>query len=118
MTGIVSINNLRDKLKTLPTSLNDMYTETFDRLQSQGECESSLGLRALLWITYSFEYLTVKQLLVALAIQPEYRKYDPDDCTTREILVSTCCGLITIEEKSDRVRLIRSYSSIILMCLC
>lgn len=60
------------------------------------ECQGKLGKRALVWLIYARDGLSVTDLQQALAIDPDTFNINPDSIVLEEQLVACCCNVITI----------------------
>lgn len=93
-------------LDVLPQQLNDTYEEAMDRIRRQGEEDSLLAKRILVWISYALRPLAVGELKYALTIEPETKAIDEDLIIDEDLLISVCAGLVTIDHESGIVRLV------------
>ncbi|KAF9067573.1 ankyrin repeat-containing domain protein [Rhodocollybia butyracea] len=88
---------IRDALKKLPNSLEETYTQAFERMR-ESEHVHDAG-RLLMWLAYGFEPLSIGQVTDILAVDLEAQKFDLElrslelENGTYDILDST---LITI----------------------
>ncbi|KAH6902893.1 ankyrin repeat-containing domain protein [Coprinopsis sp. MPI-PUGE-AT-0042] len=80
----------------------------FDRIERQFDDpdHADLAKRALLWVIYSEEPLTLEELRYAVACTPENEPFDETDVVPENILLSACAGLISTEGKRGTTRLI------------
>jgi ankyrin repeat domain-containing protein 50 len=76
-----------------------------ERIQQQPSEYSSLAKRALLWVLYAKEPLTMDQLRGAVALTSLDISHPPEPLADVQILLSSCCGLLENEESG--VRLVR-----------
>jgi hypothetical protein len=77
-----------------------------DRIERQHSDQKDLALRALSWITSAKRPLTTVELQHALGVELNETDLDRDNIPDLEDIVSACCGLITIDEQSDIIRLV------------
>ncbi|KAF6753252.1 hypothetical protein DFP72DRAFT_427244 [Ephemerocybe angulata] len=96
-----NIGSLLKTLKTLPSGIHDMYRLTMDRISSLSEEKVSLAHRAFLWILYAKEGLSPEDLQHALTFSYENKKFVEDDSVSIPVLLSICCGLVTVEDKEN-----------------
>ncbi|OCK73256.1 hypothetical protein K432DRAFT_340557, partial [Lepidopterella palustris CBS 459.81] len=81
------------------------YTDALRRIDAQLPGKRRLAKKVLSWITYAERPLTPGELCHALAI--ELGKLDEDDILEDESrIVSICAGLVTVDEKTNIVRLV------------
>ncbi|KAF8963115.1 hypothetical protein BDZ97DRAFT_1662009, partial [Flammula alnicola] len=103
--GANTLKKLREILESLPSGVHAMYSSTVARIESQSGDDSSLAMRALLWLTYAWCPLEVTELQDALAISNDAGIFDPDNVTEKSLLVSVCCGLVVVDQETDIIRL-------------
>jgi len=110
----MSVKALLRSLATLPTGVDDLYRGTLARINAQSEAEADLAKRAILWIIHVFELLSIQQLEHALAITlgPD-AGFDVDDTIRGELIVAVCCGLVVVDQTTQKVRLIRESTMFI-----
>ncbi|KAJ7328867.1 hypothetical protein DFH08DRAFT_940510 [Mycena albidolilacea] len=101
-----TIKTVREALKALPKNLNDSYNEAMNRIESQNEEDRNIAHSALTWVVNAKRPLTVAELQVALAIEPDDRHLDDDNLLDIEIILSVCAGLVILDEQSNVVRLV------------
>ena len=102
----ISIRELRKALGLLPTKLDIIYDDAMERIKKQTESNVDLAIRALSWISHAVRPLKVDELQHALAIEPFQTKFDPEGVCDESLLTSAAAGLISIDEKSQIVRLV------------
>ena len=102
-----SINKLRTAVELLPSRLDDLYERTWERIEAQSEDEVSLATKAIIWLTYADGPLRVTELQHAVVVSDEGDGFDEDDISAKELIVSVCCGLIVVDQRSQIVRLVR-----------
>ncbi|KAH0551173.1 hypothetical protein GP486_007496, partial [Trichoglossum hirsutum] len=93
-------------LQNLPTGLDGTYEQAMERIKSQGEGFRKLAIRVLFWITHAKRPLSTDELRHALAVGDGGLKLDEKFLPEVQVLGSICAGLVTIDEKSDIVRLV------------
>ncbi len=77
-----------------------------ERIKCQREGFQELAIRVLSWITCAKRPLTALELQYALAVKTGESEFDEGNLTEIEDLVSVCAGLVTIDKKSDIIRLV------------
>jgi len=100
---------LKNALKDLPkgsNALDQAYEEAIRRIKEQERGFAEVAWRLLSWITCAERPLTSKELEHALAVVAGYPELPTDNLQDIEDIVSLCAGLVTIDEKSDIVRLV------------
>ncbi|TFK24848.1 ankyrin [Coprinopsis marcescibilis] len=98
----LTIKDLRDCLERLPTGVNDMYVEAMRRIDMQSAGKVVAAKRALIWVLYACEPLSMGQLVSAVAICPQTHRYDEECVIDSDILIGLCCGLISAESLPGR----------------
>ena len=109
-----NIKAVRKALLNLPRELDGMYGEAMQRIWSQDHDKVERAKQVLSWICCSLRPLTVTGIQHALAVEPGDANFDEEALPDEDILVSVCAGLVTIDQKSNIIRLvhytIREYS--------
>lgn len=101
-----SMQDILKGLDALPKGINETYDEIMNRIKTQRAKEANLAKRVLGWITYAKEPLTTNQLQQALTIMSDSTGPDEDAEIHEQILVSACLGIVTIDSKSNIIRLV------------
>jgi hypothetical protein len=83
-----------------------VYSETLERINNQGEGDRELARKVLLWITRAARLMTTKELCCALSIEPGDMEVDLDNWSPVEIIVLVCAGLVIVDAESDIIRLV------------
>ncbi|KAH6908100.1 hypothetical protein BKA70DRAFT_1104101 [Coprinopsis sp. MPI-PUGE-AT-0042] len=114
---LLHTTNLRhalDILKHSPTTINDVYAKTMERINAQPGARPQLARRILSWLAYARRGLNVDDVRYALAIPlshplpPNADIIDPMLLTDEAVLVSMCCGLVVVDNSRSRpIRLVR-----------
>ena len=106
--GEVTISRRRRKLEEMArgNGLSDAYTTTLTRLKGQKGNKSVLGLKVLMWVSYSERPLRAEELCHALGVEMGSTDLDLNNVPVSRILHSSCLGLVTIEASSSIVRLV------------
>ncbi|KAH6902875.1 ankyrin repeat-containing domain protein [Coprinopsis sp. MPI-PUGE-AT-0042] len=104
----ISAGHIMEQLDKLPAKLDVLYEATFSRIEAQSEERAALAKRALLWVVYAFEPLSVDDLRYAVACDPKLDWHTPERLVPESLLISICCGLVTVEGDWSRrvVRLV------------
>ncbi|KAJ6530005.1 ankyrin repeat-containing domain protein [Mycena vulgaris] len=106
LTGKNTIKAVRQALHHLPKNLRHTYDEAMERIDHQAEDDRELAYLTLTWVANAKRPLSVRELLEALAIEPNTTSLDPDNMLDMSILLSVCAGLVTVDETASVVRLI------------
>ena len=95
-----------EKLPTGSKAYDDAYNEAMDRINGQISDSQELAKQVLLWITCAKRPLTTLEIQHALAIEIGESKLDVDNLSEIEDIISVCAGLVTVDKKSDIIRLV------------
>ncbi|KAJ6536872.1 hypothetical protein B0H19DRAFT_1003807, partial [Mycena capillaripes] len=106
LSSKTTIKTVREALKALPKNLNDSYNEAMNRIKSQNEEDRNIAHSALTWVVNAKRPLTVTELQVALAVEPDDQHLDYDSLFDIEIILNVCAGLVIVDEQSNVVRLV------------
>ena len=85
---------------------NEAYTKTMARICGQVEEQKELAIETLMWIVYAERLLTCEELVHVLATEPDDLVFHDDNIPDIEDVMSACCGLLILEEKTRLVRLV------------
>ncbi|KAH6889048.1 ankyrin repeat domain-containing protein 50 [Coprinopsis sp. MPI-PUGE-AT-0042] len=102
----VSAQDVTDTLKAFPSSIKDVYCQTWARISDQSRKHASLAKAVLVWVLNASRSMTIAELERAVATSPDTHKFEPRRLVPGTTLVSLCGGLITVEEESRVVRLV------------
>lgn len=86
--------------------LDAAYSDVVDRIKAQPRGHRGLALRVLMWITFAKRSLSLDTLRAAVCTIVGDRTFDVDNLRDAHTLISLCCGLVTLDEKSDAARLV------------
>ena len=101
-----TLRKFKTALHSLPDSLNDTYDEVWMRIKSQNVDDAQVAKRVIYWIFYAVRPLTIAELQHALAVEPEDTYFDEDNITDENLLISVCCGIVTVQQESSTVGLV------------
>lgn len=88
------------------TPLADAYKQTMERINGQQPEHAMLAKKLLLWIAFARRELKVVELQHALATGHEPGPIHDQDLPFVERMIAVCAGLVTIDEKTDVIRLV------------
>ena len=86
--------------------LEKAYDDTINRIGNQQQGFRDLAKRVLLWIVCAKRPLTTGELRHALAVEPDASSLDMRNLFTLEDMVSSCLGLVTVDQESNIIRLV------------
>ncbi|KAF2994283.1 hypothetical protein E8E13_003305 [Curvularia kusanoi] len=93
-------------LKKGAAALNIAYEEALRRIDGQLDGDRELAKRVIAWITYAKRPLTITEMCIALAVEPERTEIDPDNLPDSDDIVSVCAGLVIVDHDSAFIRLV------------
>ncbi|KAI1876773.1 uncharacterized protein JN550_000845 [Neoarthrinium moseri] len=109
LKGKRSARDLRKTLASL-TGGDDAYTKaysnTMDRIRGQLKEQEELAIQALMWVVHAKRPLTTVELRHALGAEIGETEFFEDNVPDLQDTISVCCGLLTVDEQSDIVRLV------------
>ncbi|KAI4094173.1 MAG: hypothetical protein LQ344_002427 [Seirophora lacunosa] len=106
LSSKTNVKAIKKAIANLPNTLNQLYDEAFERIDGQNEDDRELAHRALRWVAYAYEPLSVRMLEEALAIDPQANDLDPQASPPITLVLNACAGLLITEEKTATVRLV------------
>lgn len=86
--------------------LNAAYSDVLARIQAQPPGYRALALKVLIWVTFARKQLPVQEFRGAVCTIPGDCAFDMDNLRDADTLISRCCGLVILDQKSGVVRLI------------
>jgi hypothetical protein len=96
-----SINKMKDAIRRLPLTLNGIYQKALERLLNQGDA-SEEAIRILIWTTNAYRPLSRRELLEALAVDPDFPEMEELDEYSRiqddSGFTSQCSDLIIVKD--------------------
>ncbi|KAH6903987.1 hypothetical protein BKA70DRAFT_583896 [Coprinopsis sp. MPI-PUGE-AT-0042] len=98
--------DVEETLEGFPTDIEAIYTRTWERILAQGPKHSSLAKLVLLWITHAQGEMAIDTLRRAVATSPDSHVFEAKRMVPEALLLSACCGLVSVDEKTRLVRLI------------
>ncbi|KAL8992921.1 MAG: hypothetical protein Q9169_006740, partial [Polycauliona sp. 2 TL-2023] len=101
-----TIGDMEDALEHLPQDLHAAFEDTMQRIRRQSGTRSNIALQALRMICRARRPMLLGELQDALAFRPNLTAVDRKYRPSPEKLVDACHGLVTIDEKSQIIRLV------------
>ncbi|KAH6879727.1 hypothetical protein BKA70DRAFT_1207317 [Coprinopsis sp. MPI-PUGE-AT-0042] len=102
----VSALDVEETLHGFPSDIKEIYAKTWERILAQGPKQSNLAKLVLLWITHADGEMTIDTLRRAVSTCPETYAFEPKRMVPEALLLSVCCGLVSVDEKTRLIRLI------------
>ncbi|THY89570.1 hypothetical protein D6C92_07144, partial [Aureobasidium pullulans] len=101
ITDQLTVNEIYDTLDGLREatgSYSSAYEATMERVLGQPKRRRDLALRILAWIVHARRPLRLRELNHALATRWGKRSIDLDDTYPKEVILSVCAGLVTLDD--------------------
>ncbi|KAL3450534.1 ankyrin repeat-containing domain protein [Aspergillus insuetus] len=92
--------------KTGVDQLDQVYDTIMTRVNRQTESHRRLALKILPWVTYARRMLTTFELEHAVSIEVGDTQVDRTKFPRPDLIVSVCCGLITVDDQNQQVSLV------------
>ncbi|KAH6903975.1 ankyrin repeat-containing domain protein [Coprinopsis sp. MPI-PUGE-AT-0042] len=102
----ISALDVEETLEAFPTDIGAIYMKTWERILAQVPKHSNLAKLVLLWITHADGEMEIDTLRRAVATSPETHVFDPKRMVPEALILSVCCGLVSVDKKTKLVRLI------------
>ena len=93
-------------LQSLPEKLNETFSDAIDRIKSQSQEYWHLARQVMSWIFYAKRPLKIFELREILAVEPEDTRFDPSGLHEKDLILEVCCGLVSIDEQDETIRLV------------
>ncbi|KAL8796216.1 MAG: hypothetical protein Q9182_007404 [Xanthomendoza sp. 2 TL-2023] len=106
----LSIEHVRNKLRTLPSTLKGTYDDAMERTENLEPEQRRIALKAMAWVCYAFRALSLKELQHALALEPGDTVLDEDLLMDGQSITSLCAGLVVVDQRTNIVTLVH-YST-------
>ena len=100
-----AVRNAIGNFKNGSDAYREAYKDVMERIHSQEGDQRDLATQALTWVCFARRPLTTRELQHALAVEIG-NKFDSDNISEIEDVVSVCAGLLIVDEESDIVRLV------------
>lgn len=109
----LSVKHVRNKLRTLPSTLKGTYDSAMERIENQEPDRRRIALKVMARVCYAFRGLSLKELQHALAIELGDTALDEDLVMDGQSITSLCAGLVLVDQRTDMVNSVhhstRSY---------
>lgn len=102
----LSIKHVRQKLRNLPTTLNETYQAAMQRIKDQESDHRDIAFKTLAWLTYVFRSLSLRELQHALAIEPGHVELDEELIMDGQSITALCAGLVIVDQGTNVVNLV------------
>ena len=95
LLGLQTVLEMRRALESIPTTLDDFYRATLDRIKAG---KSNKPLQILAWLVKFPLPLTTRELREALAVEDSTTSINQDAYVPEDDIVPMCCGLVVLHE--------------------
>lgn len=85
---------------------NAAYDDAMNRITGLLPDQRQLAFQAITWITLAKRPLKTVELQHALGVEPDEPVFDEENLTDLQSVISTCCGLVTVDERTQIIRLV------------
>ncbi|KAH6892787.1 hypothetical protein BKA70DRAFT_1536466 [Coprinopsis sp. MPI-PUGE-AT-0042] len=109
LRNCVSALDVEETLQGFPNDIVAIYAKTWERILAQGPKQSTLAKLVLLWITHVDGEMTIDMLRRAVATCPKTYAFETKRMVPEALLLTVCCGLVSVDEKTRLVRLIHEF---------
>lgn len=109
LKGKRSPRELKKALSNLATgksAYDGAYGDTMQRIYGQILDQKELAMSVLMWIVHTKRPLKTSELQHALSVELGELVFLEDNLPDIDDMVSACCGLVTVDEESQIIRLI------------
>lgn len=113
LSECLSPEEVRRTLAAFPVNIEDLYLQTWDRIVKRNPTRVELAKVVLLWVLNSSRPMTLEELECAVATSPKTYKFERGKLVPWMYLLSLCRGLVTFEEESRAVRIVRASSTLL-----
>ncbi|KAL8921943.1 MAG: hypothetical protein Q9172_003757 [Xanthocarpia lactea] len=101
-----SVKLLKKALENLSSTLDELYDDAIQRIDTQSQDDRQLARKALRWVAYTYRPLGVLALQEAVAIEPGEDNFDHEGKPPLGLILDVCTGLLTADEENEIVRLV------------
>ena len=101
-----NIRDLEECLQRLPENLDKTYDDALERINHQDSRKRIRANQVLMLVSCARRPLFLEEVRQALSIRKGDTFLDPRALPKTETMISTCCGLVVVEDGSKVVRLV------------
>ena len=107
LQSCMSARDVNEVLERFPRKIEDIYEETWKRIQAQPPSQALVGKNVLIWVLCAARSLTVAELQHFVASDPETQLFDESRVIDEKTLMELCRGLVSKENHTNIVRFVR-----------
>ena len=100
-----SPRELIEAAKSMPIDPSAIYSRTMEQINLQPPAQAKLAKRILSWLTLAFRSLTPRELIDALAVEPNRSVIDPLNRRSASMLAKVCRGLVVVDKDHNLIQL-------------
>ena len=101
-----NIKAVHKALQDLPQGLDATYDEAMIRIRGQDSEKFKRAEQVLTWKSCTLRPLTVTEIQHALAVDSRDTDFDEEALPDKDVLVSICAGLVTIDQANNIICLV------------
>ena len=101
-----NIRELKESLQSLPKDLDKTYDNALERIRQQEPRKLARADQVLRLVSCARRPLKLEEMQQMLSIRLGDTCIDPEAVPKSESVISTCCGLVVVEDDSQIVRLV------------
>ncbi|KAH6903565.1 hypothetical protein BKA70DRAFT_1155376 [Coprinopsis sp. MPI-PUGE-AT-0042] len=106
LRGCANIYAVEKTLEDFPRQIEDVYQQTWKRIEAQAPETAIIAKNALVWVLCATRSLEIVELRHAIAACPVTHKFDHRRLVDKATLMGICRGLVNVEEGTNIVRFV------------
>ncbi|KAH6888317.1 hypothetical protein BKA70DRAFT_1202834, partial [Coprinopsis sp. MPI-PUGE-AT-0042] len=106
LRGCANVYAVEKTLEDFPRQIQDVYRQTWKRIEAQSPDMSVIAKNALIWVLCAMRSLKIEELRYAVATCPDTYKFDRRRLVDEATLMGLCRGLVNVEEETNIVRFV------------
>lgn len=105
----VNVLDVEETLDGFPTDIGAIHMKTWEGILAQAQKYSNLAKLVLLWVIHARVEM-IDTLRHVVATSPETYAFEKERMVPEALLLSVCCGLVSVDGKTRIARLIREFN--------
>ncbi|KAH6903563.1 hypothetical protein BKA70DRAFT_1110717, partial [Coprinopsis sp. MPI-PUGE-AT-0042] len=106
LRGCASVCAVEKTLEDFPRQIDEVYRQTWERIQDQAPDMFAVAKNALIWVLCATRSLTIEELCHVVATCPDTYNFDRHRLVDEATLMCLCRGLVNVEEETNIVRFV------------
>lgn len=106
--GATTLKKIYNVLDHMPSTLEEAYRDTYDRILRLGQDRKALALAALCWVCNAKRPLDMVELQQAIASMEEIPEYTPESLEPATAILTSCLGLLVHSKSNHSVGLVHT----------